>query len=346
MDEESTALALQITNLRKSYPGRAGEPPVEAVKGINVTVPKGEIVAFLGPNGAGKTTTLDMVLGLTDPTSGSITVLGQKPRQAVHAGKVSAVLQTGGLLANLKVGETVEVIAALHGVRDRVPTVMEQTGLTRLANRKVSLCSGGEQQRLRFALALLPDPDLLILDEPTAGMDPTARRDFWDVMRAETHAGRTVIFATHYLEEAQNYAERVVLIDKGVIVADQSIQELRAMAGARQVHATIGDAAAREQAVSALTAMPGVHEIRREGERLVISASASDDVALALLAQHGGSDLVITQPSLESAFFALTGDATAGVDSIDNTAPVQLGAGDSVAGATGKKSLFGKDARK
>jgi len=333
--------ALQIKDLRKSYQSRAGEPPVEAVKGINVSVQTGEIVAFLGPNGAGKTTTLDMVLGLTDPTSGSITVLGQRPRQAVHAGKVSAVLQSGGLLNNLRVGETVEIIAALHGVRNRVPEVMAQTGLTRLANRKVSLCSGGEQQRLRFALALLPNPELLILDEPTAGMDPTARRDFWDVMRAETHAGRTVIFATHYLEEAQNYAERVVLIDKGLIVADQPIHELRAMAGARQVHATIGDAAARTQAIATLTEMPGVHEVRTEGDRLVVSASTSDDVALAMLTNHGGSDLVITQPSLESAFFALTGDATAGMDSAAGPSEVA-----SEGGSPAKKSLFGKDARK
>lgn len=323
--------ALKITDLRKSYPGAGGEPPVQAVKGINVTVQTGEIVAFLGPNGAGKTTTLDMVLGLTEPTSGSIAVLGQTPRQAVQAGKVSAVLQSGGLLGDLRVGETVEIIAALHGVRNRVPTVMAQTGLTRLASRKVSLCSGGEQQRLRFALALLPNPELLILDEPTAGMDPTARRDFWEVMRAETHAGRTVIFATHYLEEAQNYAERVVLIDKGVIVADQPIHELRAMAGARQVHATIPNPVEREHAAKLLSEMMGVHEVRTEGERLVISASASDNVALALLTNHGGSDLVITQPSLESAFFALTGDATAGIDTTEeSSAEVEAG----------KKSLF------
>jgi ABC-2 type transport system ATP-binding protein len=134
--------------------------------------------------------------------------------------------------------ETVRIVAALHGHEDRVVEVMERTGLTPLARRKVKVLSGGEQQRLKFALALLPDPDLLVLDEPTAGMDAAARRDFWETMRAETGNGRTIIFATHYLEEAQAFAPRTVLINKGVVVADRPTDELREAMGDRIVRAT------------------------------------------------------------------------------------------------------------
>src|SRR5690606_1128576 len=132
------------------------------------------------------------------PTSGAVRVLGTTPQRAVHAGRVSAVMQTGGLLRDLTVRETVTAIASLHGARHRVAEVMERTAITGLGSRKVSKCSGGEQQRLKFALALLPDPDLLILDEPTAGMDVNARREFWDTMRDDADSGRTVVFATHY----------------------------------------------------------------------------------------------------------------------------------------------------
>jgi len=239
------ASALSIRDLVKQYPARDDTGPVTAVAGISLDVAPGEIVAFLGPNGAGKTTTLDIVLGLIKPTSGSVTVFGQDPRTAVNSGKVSAVLQTGGLLRDLTVAETIKVIGALHGVSGRDPRIgdiMERTQLTRLANRKVGKCSGGEQQRVRFAVALLSNPQLLILDEPTAGMDAAARRDFWETMRTETHSGeRTVIFATHYLEEAQAFAPRTILVGHGRIVADKPTDELRNFVGARRVDATLTD---------------------------------------------------------------------------------------------------------
>jgi ABC-2 type transport system ATP-binding protein len=284
---------------------------VVAVDGIDVAVAPGEIVAFLGPNGAGKTTTLDAVLGFIEPTDGTVEVLGTTPRRAVTAGKVSAVLQTGGMLHDLTVGETVRVMAALHKVPERVAGVVERTGLGDLMHRKVGLCSGGEQQRLRFAIALLPDPQLLVLDEPTAGMDASARREFWETMRAETHAGRTVIFATHYLEEAQAFAPRTVLIDHGRIRADRPTDELRAMVGDRVVSATL-PRTDLDPALARLRAVPGVRAVRLEDDRVFVEGSASDDVARLLLTRLGGSELEVTSPSLESAFFALTdaeGDA-------------------------------------
>ncbi|QAY62840.1 ABC transporter ATP-binding protein [Xylanimonas allomyrinae] len=297
--------ALRIRGLRKEYPGHDGHGPVVAVDGIDVDIEAGEIVAFLGPNGAGKTTTLDIALGLVPPTAGSVEVLGVSPRQAVSAGHVSAVLQTGGLLRDLRVGETVRAIAALHGAGGRVEDVMRRAGLAELAARKVSQCSGGEQQRLRFALALLPDPQILVLDEPTAGMDAAARRDFWETMRAETHQGRTVVFATHYLEEAQAFAPRTVLIDHGRIRADRPTDELRNLVGDRTAAATVPPGTS-DAALAALRALDGIREVRADGNRVVATGTASDDAARLLLTTLGGRDLEVTAPSLESAFFALT----------------------------------------
>ena len=296
--------ALSLRGLRKVYSAGA----VVAVDGIDVEVSSGEIVAFLGPNGAGKTTTLDMCLGLVPPTAGTLEVFGRPPREAVVAGRVSAVLQSGGLLRDLTVGETVRAIAALHGATGRVAAVMERAGVTELADRKVQKCSGGEQQRLRFALALLPDPDLLVLDEPTAGMDVAARRAFWEVMHDEARAGRTVVFATHYLEEAQAFAPRTILIDHGRILADGPTAQLRGLVGDRTVVATVPGA---DGVVERLRAVPGVHDVLREGDRVTVTGTASDDVARLLLTQLDAHDLEITAPTLESAFLALTGEGGA-----------------------------------
>jgi len=299
---------LLLDGVRKAFPGAAG--PVTAVDGIDLAVYPGEIVAFLGPNGAGKTTTLDMVLGLTTPDAGTVSVLGTSPRQAVQAGRVSAVMQTGGLLRDLTVRETVTAIASLHSAKHgikakhRIEEVMERTDTSRIGSRRVSKCSGGEQQRLKFALALLPDPDLLILDEPTAGMDVNARREFWDAMRQDAGSGRTVIFATHYLEEAESFARRTVLIGSGKLVADGPTDSIRAMAAGRTVTATLpGDP---ESAVERLLAYDGVRRVDLNGHRAAVVTTESDALARVLLTEFGASDLEISAPSLESAFVALT----------------------------------------
>src|SRR3954454_15444027 len=182
---------------------------VTAVDGLDLTIQPGEIVAFLGPNGAGKTSTIDMVLGLSRPDAGSVEVYGMAPRTAVAHGLVSAVMQTGGLLKELTVRETLELTAALFAHTRPVAEVLERAGIAEIGDRRVGKCSGGQQQRLRFAMALLPEPELLILDEPTTGMDVEGRRDFWTAIRADAERGRTVLFATHYLEEADAYADRV-----------------------------------------------------------------------------------------------------------------------------------------
>ncbi|WP_404382136.1 ABC transporter ATP-binding protein [Knoellia locipacati] len=307
--------AVELTALTKSFQSRAGD--VRAVRGIDLTIARGEVVAILGPNGAGKTTTLDLVLGLATPTSGAVRVLGRAPRDAVRAGEVSAVLQTGGLLRDLTVRETVELIASTYAVHAPVEDVLRRANLTALGRRGVSTCSGGEQQRLRFALALLPDPELLVLDEPTAGMDVSARHAFWESMHAEAAAGRTILFATHYLEEADSFASRIVLVAAGQVVADGPTDVVRGRALGRTVAARL-DLDLVDAAATHLSAFPTVHDVRVDRDRLTVTTSDSDAVARALLTSLGGRDLEVTTGSLESAFLALT-DATAATSATTTT---------------------------
>ena len=276
--------AIQAIGLTKHFRGEGGET-VTAVDGIDLTIGSGEIVAFLGPNGAGKTTTVDMFLGLTSPTGGTVEVYGASPHRAVMAGRVSAVMQTGGLLPDFTVRETVRAIAALHGRPDRFEVVIERAGLGPLANRLVKACSGGEQQRLKFALALVPDPDLVILDEPTTGLDVGARQQFWDTMRADAADGRTIVFATHYLAEADAFADRTVLMARGRIMADGPTNEVRAAYGGHTV-----------------TFRPPAHVTGANG----IDQAWLDDLRKAV-APLGIHDLEVAGASLEAAFLALTG---------------------------------------
>ena len=178
-----TVPAVHLSGVTKDF------GPVHAVRGIDLALEPGEIVAFLGPNGAGKTTTIDMVLGLSQPTSGSVEVLGLDPRQAIARGLVSAVMQTGGLLKDLSVRETVAYTASLFADTAPVDEVLRTAGIESIADRRVGKCSGGEQQRLRFAMALLSDPALLLLDEPTTGMDVEGRRAFWSAIREDAGEG-------------------------------------------------------------------------------------------------------------------------------------------------------------
>ncbi|KJL26277.1 putative ABC transporter ATP-binding protein YbhF [Microbacterium oxydans] len=296
-------VVLELSAVKRHF--GAGERRVQAVDGVDLSIRRGEVVALLGPNGAGKTTTLDMLLGLTEPSSGAVRVLGVAPQRATASGAIGAVLQTGGLLGDLTVGETVRLIASLYGddARGRVDEVMARADLTALARRRVSKCSGGEQQRVKFALAMISDPDILVLDEPTAGMDVTARRHFWDVMRADADAGRTIVFATHYLEEAEQFARRTVVMHRGTVVADAPTALLRASLGERTVSATVDHSPT--VLVAALNATDGIAAVRVDGDRLSLRATDSDAAARILL-DGGAHDLEIAAPTLETAFTALT----------------------------------------
>ncbi|GAB3017174.1 ABC transporter ATP-binding protein [Nocardioides flavus (ex Wang et al. 2016)] len=280
-----TTPAIRATGLRKQF-RQADGTPVLAVDDVDLTVHPGEIVAFLGPNGAGKTTTVDMLLGLTAPDAGTVEVYGTSPGEAVRQGRVSAVMQTGGLLNDFTVAETVRAIAALHGRSDRVEVVIERAHLAELAGRRVEALSGGERQRLKFALALLPDPDLVVLDEPTTGMDVGARQEFWQAMRADAALGRTIVFATHYLAEADEFAERTVLMNHGRIVHDAPTTDVRAAYGGRT-----------------LTFRPPAGAVGADG----IDADWLGQVHRAL-EPLGVTDVDVSAASLEAAFLALTAD--------------------------------------
>jgi ABC-2 type transport system ATP-binding protein len=289
--------AVELVGVEKHY----GSVP--AVRGVDLRIEPGEVVAFLGPNGAGKTTTMDLVLGLAAPTRGQVSVFGMPPREAVRRGLVSAVLQSGGLLKDLTVAETVAYTARLFPSSRAPEEVLERAGIAAIAGRLVGKCSGGEQQRLRFAMALLPDPSLLLLDEPTQGMDVEGRRSFWAAIRQDAAAGRTVVFATHYLEEADSYADRVVLVRRGRIVADGTAAEVKALAAGRTVRATLA-----EPDVATLRALPGVDRVEVRGSTVLVHGTDSDAVARYLLTRTPAKDLEITALGLEEAFVALTGD--------------------------------------
>ncbi|MBB3036345.1 ABC transporter ATP-binding protein [Hoyosella altamirensis] len=299
--------AIEIRNLHKSFRQRGGDP-VSAVQGIDLTIQRGEVVALLGPNGAGKTTTLDLVLGFATADQGEVRVFGGTPRAAIEDGAVSAVLQTGGLLADLTVQETLKVVASLMPRPLPIDEVLDRAGLTAVARHMVAKCSGGQQQRLKFGLALLADPELLILDEPTAGMDVRARREFWGTMHAEARQGRTIVFATHYLEEADAFANRVVLMSRGRIVADGSTSEIRARATGRTVSARVSADMAQTVQESIL-AIDGVQDVTMRGGRMSIACHDSDSVAKYLFDRALGYDLEITSANLEEAFITLTADS-------------------------------------
>jgi len=216
----NTMPALKATDIHQSF------GPVDALRGVSLTLAPGEIVAILGVNGAGKSTFLDIVLGLATPTKGDVSVYGMSPREAVRRSLVGAMLQSGSMPRDAKVRSTIDLVASTHA--DPIPTdeLLERTNLAKLADRPLNKLSGGEHQRVRLALALAGNPDFLILDEPTAGMDALARRAFWDTMRAEAREGRTLLFATHYLTEARKDADRIVIIDEGLILLDAPTEQV------------------------------------------------------------------------------------------------------------------------
>ena len=296
--------AVRLTGLVKRF--GTGDRQVTAVDGIDLTVRPGEIVAFLGPNGAGKTTSIDMMLGFTRPDAGTVEILGGAPAQAVAQGRIAAVLQTGGLLKDLTVAETVRLTASLFSTATTGRTrCCERAGIADIADRRVGSCSGGQQQRLRFALALLPDPDLLLLDEPTTGhgrrgaprllgRDPGGRRPGPDgpVRHALPRRGR-----------------RVRRPDR-----PRPPRPRR-----RRRHARPGQGPRRRPRRSAppcptptrsrCSAAPGVTSVEVRGDTVLLRTDDSDATARHLLTQTAAHDLEITAHSLEDAFIALTATA-------------------------------------
>ena len=296
---------IALCGLSKSYGA------VRAVRGVDLAIAPGETVALLGPNGAGKTTTIDMMLGLTRPDAGTVSIFGASPAAAVRSGWVGAMLQTGAPLDRLRVREIITLMASYYPHSLPVDEVLRMTGAAEFAGQWTTKLSGGQAQRVRFAAALIGNPDLLLLDEPTAGIDVEGRREFWQAMRSMTEQGKTVVFATHYLEEADAYADRIVLIARGQIVADGPATEIKAQASLRTIRATLPDVD-----LAALAALPGVRAAQRHGDAIVLSCADADVALPAMLtAFPAARDIEVQGGSLEEAFLELTGaDETAGPD--------------------------------
>jgi ABC-2 type transport system ATP-binding protein len=302
MEDAAAGAGISLAGLTKTF--RSPDGPVHAVRGVDVDIPRGQTVALLGPNGAGKSTTIDMLLGLTPPDAGSVTLFGREPRTAVNAGLIGAMLQTGSLIQYLSVRELLTMMAGMFPAPADVGEVMAKTGLERIARRRTQKLSGGETQRVRFAIALISNPDLLVLDEPTVAMDVESRHEFWEAMRDFAARGKTVLFATHYLEEADQNADRVILMARGQVVADGPPTEIKGRVGFRTLRATLPGVQADE-----LLALPGVSSAERRGEAIILSCSDSDQTIRALLERHPAArDIEITGGALEDAFLALTAD--------------------------------------
>jgi ABC-2 type transport system ATP-binding protein len=220
---------VSFENVNKNY----GQ--VRAVNGLSLELLAGETVALLGPNGAGKSSTLDLLLGLRNADSGTVRVFDTTPGQAIRDGRVGAMLQSGGLMEEVRVRELVQLACDLHRNPRPVKDVLERAGISDIGDRMVNKLSGGQEQRVRFALATAGDNDLIVLDEPTTGMDVSTRHTFWATMREQADQGRTVLFATHYLEEADAIADRVLVLHKGRLLADGTASEIKAKAGARRI---------------------------------------------------------------------------------------------------------------
>lgn len=296
--DEDTAIrapVIQLTSITKSYGA------VQAVRGIDLEIRRGEIVALLGPNGAGKSTTINMLLGLLVPTSGSLSIFGVSPTEAIRQSRIGAMLQEGKLMPGVRVGEFIDFVRSLHPHPMSKGQILAIADIGDLVKRRIDRLSGGQTQRVRFAMAIAGDPEVLVLDEPTAALDVEARRAFWRSMHAYAAEGHTLLFATHYLEEAADFASRLVIIAGGRIIADGTVHDIQARYGSPRV-AFAGDAAQ----ITAYTALPGVQGHDLAGDRITLLTTDVDATVRALVTTKlPWRDLEATGADLEDTFITL-----------------------------------------
>jgi ABC-2 type transport system ATP-binding protein len=279
---------------------------VTALDDVSLTVGEGEMVGLLGPNGAGKSTLLSLVSGLRRPDAGTVRLRGLDPRDPAARAGLGSTPQETGLPETLKVGEVVDLVAGHY--RSPMPRgeLLERFGLTDLARRQTGGLSGGQRRRLAVALSLVGRPRLVLLDEPTTGLDVEGRHVLWGALRDYQADGATVVVTSHYLEEIEALARRVVVIGQGRVLADDDLATVLAMASARRVLLAVP---ATHDA--ALAALPGVLDVQREGDRTVLLVADADAVVRALVrADVPFRDLEVRGASLEEAFLALTATAT------------------------------------
>lgn len=293
--DDTAQLAVQMRGVTKTYGA------IHAVNGIDLEIRRGETVALLGPNGAGKTTTISMLLGLVPPTSGTVEAFGMSPVAAIRASRVGAMLQEGKLLAGVQVTEFLDFVRSLHPRALPQAELIELAGLQGLEHRRIDRLSGGQTQRVRFATAIAGAPDLLVLDEPTSAMDVDARREFWGRMRTYAAGGHTVLFATHYLEEAESFASRLVVVAQGRVIADGTVRDIEERFGQPSVSFT--PLGAHDTGFEHL---PGVQRVETQGERVTLFTSDSDATVRALVSSAiPWTELDIATASLEETFVSL-----------------------------------------
>jgi ABC-2 type transport system ATP-binding protein len=299
--------AALVRDLRKDY-GR-----VEAVRGLSFEIPAGECFGLLGPNGAGKTTTVEILEGLLAPTAGEVHVLGRRWGQEDREirERIGVCLQRTELSEKLTVGETLDLFRSFYREGRWPADVISEVGLTEKRKARVGTLSGGQKQRLAVACALVGDPELLFLDEPTTGLDPQSRRQVWDLVRDFKQRGRTVLLTTHYMDEAERLADRVAVVDHGRIIAQGSPRELVAsLGGEHVVEIALADGASAETA--AFSDLPAVRAVHAEAGGFVLTVSEPHLAIPPLLDRleqsgWGLASLTTRHASLEDVFVSLTG---------------------------------------
>ena len=298
MSHSGTGPVVSFDNVNKHYGS------LKAVDGLSLELRGGETVALLGPNGAGKSTSLDMLLALRKPTSGKIRMFGDDPYHAVKSGRVGAMLQSGGLMPEVTVRELVTLVAGLHPRPIPVDKTLRAAGIESVAGQRVDRLSGGQTQRVRFALAIAGECDLIVLDEPTTAMDVETRQRFWASMKEEVAEGKTLLFATHYLEEADQAADRILVINRGRLLADGTPEEIKKRAGAKRMSFRLFGVPE-----SFLIGLPGVVSVETRHDLVHIQTTDSDATLYAVLdAGHRPSEIEVGSLGLEQAFLAITAE--------------------------------------
>jgi ABC-2 type transport system ATP-binding protein len=303
------AAAIQCRDLRKTY-----ESKVEAVRGLSLEIQAGECFGLLGPNGAGKTTTIEILEGLLEPTSGEVTILGQSWRD--HARelreRLGISLQETKLSEKLTVRETIALFSSFYREPRSPAEVLEQLQLTEKADAWVGKLSGGQRQRLAVATALVGNPKILFLDEPTTGLDPQSRRQLWDIIRSFQGDGGTVLLTTHYMDEAERLCDRLAIVDHGQIIAEGTPADLIERLGGHHMVEFEVSGNSDGSALAVWRALPGVKSVRHDNGLVCLNVHEPHLTIPALLnavEKQGQHLLRLTtrQASLEDVFVGLTG---------------------------------------